>query len=119
MLVSCQHTPCAVVFTGQSGGLRFQHADTFIFYLFHPMYLVAIAWLYVAVMMTVAEATHPTGTLLGAAVTFVLYGALPVALLMYILNTPHRRRARKAAELAQAQPTPPTPPEMPPSPPKA
>lgn len=83
------------------------------------MYLVAIAWLYVAVMMTVAEATHPTGTLLGAAVTFVLYGALPVALLMYILNTPHRRRARKAAELAQAQPTPPTPPEMPPSPPKA
>lgn len=92
----------------------FQHADTFILYLFHPMYLVAIAWLYVAVMMTVAEATHPTGTLLGAAMTFLLYGALPVALLMYILNTPHRRRARKAAEQAQ---TPSEPPEMPPSPP--
>ena len=65
------------------------------------MYLVAIAWLYVAVMMTVAEATHPTGTLLGAAVTFVLYGALPVALVMYILNTPHRRKARKALEQAE------------------
>lgn len=64
------------------------------------MYLVAIAWLYVAVMMTVAEATHPTGTLLGAATTFVLYGALPIALVLYILNTPHRRKARQAAENA-------------------
>lgn len=75
------------------------------------MYLVAIAWLYVAVMMTVAEATHPTGTLLGAAVTFVLYGALPVALVMYILNTPHRRKARKALEQAEQARAASSPPE--------
>ncbi|MBN9407883.1 MAG: hypothetical protein J0H69_01925 [Burkholderiales bacterium] len=62
------------------------------------MYLIAIAWLYVALMMSVAEATNTTGTVLGAIVTFVLYGLLPVALLMYILGTPGRRRRLKAAE---------------------
>ncbi|MBP7567018.1 MAG: hypothetical protein KA795_13540 [Burkholderiaceae bacterium] len=62
------------------------------------MYLIAIAWLYVALMMSVAEATNTTGTVLGAIVTFVLYGLLPVALLMYILGTPGRKRRLKAAE---------------------
>lgn len=69
------------------------------------MYLVAIAWLYVAVMMTVAEATHPSGSLLGAFFTFVLYGLLPVALVLYILNTPNRRRARLAAEAKNGEAT--------------
>ena len=64
------------------------------------MYLVAIAWLYVTLMMAVAEATSANGTLLGAAVTFVLYGLLPLSILMYILGTPGRRRARKAREAA-------------------
>jgi phosphotransferase system glucose/maltose/N-acetylglucosamine-specific IIC component len=62
------------------------------------MYLVAIAWLYVAVMMTVAEATHPSGTILGAFFTFLMYGLLPIALALYILNTPNRKKARKLAE---------------------
>ena len=68
------------------------------------MYLVVIAWLYVALMMAVAEATSPIGTVVGAFFTFVLYGAGPVALVAYILDTPRRRRAlraRGAAELAQ------------------
>jgi len=65
------------------------------------MYLVAIAWLYVALMMMVAEATHPSGTLLGAFFTFLIYGVLPIALVLYILNTPHRKKARRAKE-AQA-----------------
>ncbi|MEY2862116.1 MAG: hypothetical protein RL392_2574, partial [Pseudomonadota bacterium] len=30
------------------------------------MYIVPIAWLYVAVMMSVAEATNTNGTVLGA-----------------------------------------------------
>ena len=34
------------------------------------MYLVLIAWFYVAVMMAVAEATSPVGSVLGALVTF-------------------------------------------------
>ena len=68
------------------------------------MYLVAIAWMYVVVMMSVAEATAPTGTVLGAVVTFVLYGILPCVILMYLMGTPMRNRAkqkREAAELAQ------------------
>jgi uncharacterized membrane protein len=68
----------------------------------HPlqtfMYLVAIAWMYVVVMMTVAEASAPNGTVLGAIITFVFYGLLPVAILMYLMGTPMRRKARKAKE---------------------
>lgn len=67
------------------------------------MYLVAIAWLYVALMMAVAEATHSTGTLLGAIVTFVLYGLLPVALVVYLMGTPARKKALKAREAAEAR----------------
>ena len=62
------------------------------------MYLIAIAWIYVVLMMAVAEAMSPMGTVLGAFFTLLLYGALPLGLLMYILGTPHRRRARRAAE---------------------
>ena len=36
------------------------------------MYLVVIAWIYVVLMMSVAEATNTNGTLLGAIVTFFL-----------------------------------------------
>ena len=64
------------------------------------MYLIAIAWIYVVVMMAVAEALSSQGTVLGAVITFVLYGVLPLALVMYILGTPMRRRRRRAAESA-------------------
>ena len=64
------------------------------------MYLVVIAWLYVALMMAVAEATHPGGTLLGAVFTFVLYGVGPVALLVYLMGRPARRAARARREAA-------------------
>ena len=46
------------------------------------MYIVPIAWIYVALMMSVAEATNTNGSVLGAIFTFVLYGVLPVALMM-------------------------------------
>lgn len=65
------------------------------------MYLVVIAWMYVALMMAVAEATHASGTLLGAIVTFLLYGVAPCALVIYLMGTPARRRAIKAREAAQ------------------
>jgi hypothetical protein len=66
------------------------------------MYLVAIAWIYVVLMMAVAEALSPQGTVLGALLTALLYGALPLSIVMYLLGTPHRRRARRAAEQASA-----------------
>jgi len=68
------------------------------------MYLVVIAWVYVASMMAVAEATASNGTLLGALVTFLLYGLLPVALVAYLLGTPARRRARRRRDAAEHAP---------------
>lgn len=65
------------------------------------MYLIVIAWLYVALMMAVAEATSSIGTLLGAFFTFVLYGALPVSLVVYLIGTPARKRAIKVRETAE------------------
>ena len=59
------------------------------------MYLVAIAWMYVAVMMAIAEATHSQGSMLGAIITLLLYGVLPLGLVLYIMGTPARRRRRK------------------------
>ena len=80
------------------------------------MYIVPIAWIYVALMMSVAEATNSNGTVLGAVMTFILYGLLPVGLVVYIMGTPGRKRllrARQAQERAEwearnaaAQPTP-------------
>lgn len=66
------------------------------------IHLIVIGWLYVAVMMAVAEATSTTGTVLGAIFTFLLYGLAPVALVVYLMGTPGRRRAIRQRE-AQAQ----------------
>jgi hypothetical protein len=66
------------------------------------MYLVVIGWLYVVLMMAVAEALSTQGSVLGAVITFLFYGLLPVVLIIYIGGTPHRRRARQAAEAAVA-----------------
>lgn len=60
------------------------------------MYLIVIAWTYVTLMMAVAEATSPQGTVLGAIITFALYGLLPMGILVYILGTPSRKRKIKA-----------------------
>ena len=68
------------------------------------MYLIPIAWLYVTMMMAVAEATNSNGTVLGAIVTFVLYGLLPVVLVVYLMRTPARRKAIRAREAEPAIP---------------
>ena len=70
------------------------------------MYLVVIAWIYVVLMMSVAEATNTTGTVLGAVVTFFLYGVGPCALVVYLMRAPARNKAvkkRRADELALHQ----------------
>ena len=67
------------------------------------MYIVPIAWLYVAFMMAVAEATSTQGTVLGAFFTFVLYGLMPIGLLLYFMGTPGRRRQRLAREAEETE----------------
>ncbi|MDH0864350.1 hypothetical protein [Mitsuaria sp. GD03876] len=64
------------------------------------MYLVAIAWMYVVLMMAVVEAFSPQGTVLGALVTFVLYGLLPLSIVIYVMGAPRRRAARRKAEMS-------------------
>lgn len=67
------------------------------------MYLVAIAWMYVVLMMAAAEVTGPNGTVLGAVMTLLLYGLLPVGLLLYLMGTPLRLRARRDAEQSASE----------------
>lgn len=62
------------------------------------MYIVAIAWAFVVVLMAAAEATASEGSLLGAFFTLLLYGVLPLSIVLYVMGTPARRRARQQAE---------------------
>jgi hypothetical protein len=66
------------------------------------MHLIAIGWLYVVLMMALVEALSSQGTVLGAVITFVFYGLIPLGLVLYIVATPARRRARRAAETSAA-----------------
>jgi hypothetical protein len=65
------------------------------------MYLVAIAWIYVALMMAVAEATSINGTVVGAVFSFGLYGVMPLAIVIYVMATPQRRRMQRAKAHAE------------------
>ncbi len=61
------------------------------------MFIVAIGWIYVVLMMSITETTPVAGVM-----TFVLYGLLPVALLLYISGGGKRKRRRIAEEQRQA-----------------
>ena len=62
------------------------------------MYLVVIGWMYVVLMMSAAEAASSNGTVLGALVTFFLYGVGPVILVVYLMGAPARNKAIKKRE---------------------
>jgi biotin transporter BioY len=49
------------------------------------MYIIAIAWMYVVTLMAATEKTVAAGLL-----TFIFYGLLPCALLLWILGVKHR-----------------------------
>ena len=66
------------------------------------MHIVALAWMFVVVLMTLAEATSTQGTVLGALFTFLLYGVLPLAIVLYVMGAPARGRARRAAGAAES-----------------
>jgi hypothetical protein len=56
------------------------------------------------VMMALAEGLSAQGSWIGAFFTLLLYGALPLTIVLYILGTPARRRARRALEASSGQP---------------
>lgn len=67
------------------------------------MYLIAIAWIYVVLMMAAAEATSSQGTVLGGVFTFLLYGVMPLSIVLYIFATPARKRSIKDREAREAR----------------
>ncbi|MGH8809797.1 MAG: hypothetical protein ACREX0_18140 [Noviherbaspirillum sp.] len=57
------------------------------------MYIVAIAWIYVVLMMSITEQSVIAGIM-----TFLLYGVLPLVAILYLMGTPQRKRNRLKAE---------------------
>jgi biotin transporter BioY len=53
------------------------------------MYIVAIGWLWVVLMMALTENGITAGIL-----TFLFYGLLPLTLFLWLAGTPARRRRR-------------------------
>jgi len=53
------------------------------------MYIVAIGWLYVTLLMAAAERNVVAGVM-----TFLLYGLGPIALVLWLFGGPRRRRSR-------------------------
>lgn len=66
------------------------------------MHLIALTWAFIVVLMAAAEAGSPQGSLLGALFTLLLYGALPLSIVLYVMGTPMRRRARRRREASAA-----------------
>ncbi len=64
-----------------------------------PVYIVAIGWLYVVIMMAVTETSFPAG-----AVTLLCYGILPLGLFLWIAGTPQRRRKAVSSHAADEKP---------------
>jgi hypothetical protein len=62
------------------------------------MYIVAIAWLYVVVLMAAAQ-----DSVLAGIGTLVFYGILPCAVVMYVIMAPTRARRKKALAAAELQ----------------
>ena len=50
------------------------------------MYIIAIAWLYVVILMAATEKS-----MTAALLTLLFYGLLPCALLLWLMGTKHRR----------------------------
>lgn len=62
------------------------------------MYVIAIGWLYVTLLMAATEANLTAGVL-----TFTLYGLAPLALFLWLFGTPQRRRNQAKAERRAAE----------------
>lgn len=62
------------------------------------MYIIAIAWIYVVFMMAITETTVIAGIM-----TFLLYGVLPVSIIVYVMGTGGRKRKRRAQEMQRQE----------------
>ena len=62
------------------------------------MYIVAIAWLYVAIMAAIAQPNITAGI-----ITLLFWGVFPLALFLWIMGKGERRRRRELAERSADQ----------------
>lgn len=62
------------------------------------MYIVAIAWLYVAILMAVTEPSVVAGL-----ATFFFYGLAPLLLFWWVVGAPTRKRRKQRQVEAEAQ----------------
>jgi hypothetical protein len=60
------------------------------------MHIVAVAWIYVVLMMSITE--H---SLIAGIMTFLLYGVLPLTIILYLAGTRQCRRRRLETEKLQ------------------
>lgn len=61
------------------------------------MYLIAIAWLYVALLAAISDTT-----VVGGVLTFVFFGLAPLALFMWLFGTRARHR-RQRTEMSKSK----------------
>lgn len=57
------------------------------------LYLIAIAWIYVVLYMSITESSVVAGIM-----TFIFYCIIPLSLVIYVLRSPARKRQIKAEE---------------------
>ncbi|MFZ6847289.1 hypothetical protein [Undibacterium sp. RuRC25W] len=64
------------------------------------MYIIAIAWVYVVLLMAITETS-----IIAGAMTFAFYCVLPLTVLLYLMGAPLRKRqhTEKLAALQQKQ----------------
>ena len=60
------------------------------------MYIIAIAWLYVALLAAAAETT-----VVGGVLTLLFYGVAPLSLFLWLFGTPARRRRSAQRSLGE------------------
>jgi len=59
------------------------------------MYIVAIAWIYVVLMMAITELSVIAGIM-----TFFLYCVFPLTIVLYLMRTPQRKREQLEKQAA-------------------
>jgi len=64
-----------------------------------PVYIVAIGWLFVIMMMAITSTSFLSGV-----ATLLCYGILPLAMFLWIVGTPQRRRRAASRDAVDEKP---------------
>lgn len=62
------------------------------------MYIIAIAWLYVVMLMALTEES-----IIGGIMSLIFYGVLPLSIFLYVFGTPQRKRYKRQAEQRESE----------------